>query len=159
MATLPDTMAGREFLLYHGNGATPQVMTNVCGVQTNQFNRSKELTQTAVVPCDPPGGLPVQVTTAGTKSATLDGSGVFAKEKRAELDAAFESPNSETWAFVIKGQGYYYGKFNFASINLDGSGESDLGKITISLQNDADWAWEDDIDAGTTKTFTLPATP
>lgn len=159
MATLPETMAGREFLVYLGNGASPNVASLVCGLQTNQFNRSKELNQTAVVPCDPPGGQPVNVSTPGAKSATLEGSGVYAMEKQAVLDAAFDDADSQTWAFVIKNKGYYWGKFHFATYNLDGSDVAGLGQISVSLQNDAEWAWEDDITAGTTTTFNLPAAP
>ena len=157
MATLPDTMAGREFLVYHGDGGSPQMANLVCGLQTNQFNQTKEINSTAVVPCDPPGGQPVNVSTAGAKSSTVEGSGVFAKEKRAELQAAFDNANSETWAFVIKGEGYFWGNYHFQTYNIDGSGESDLGKISVTLPNDGDWAWVTDLTAGNTTTFQLPA--
>lgn len=156
MATLPETMAGREFLVYLGDGGSPQMATLVCGLQTNQFNRSKEVNQTAVVPCDPPGGQPIMVSTAGAKSATLEGSGVYAREKQAILDAAFDDADSQTWAFVLKGEGYYWGKFHFATYNLDGSDLNAPGSISVSLQNDAEWAWQADPTAGTSQTFQLP---
>jgi predicted secreted protein len=156
MATLPDTMAGREFLVYLGDGGSPQMAELVCGLQANQFNQSKEINQTAVVPCDPPGGQPVMVATAGAMSSTIEASGVYAREKRAVLDAAFRDAAARTWAFVLKGEGYWWGRYHFATWNMDGTDLTAPGAVSVSLQNDGDWAWVSDPTAGAALIFQLP---
>ncbi|MGO1079961.1 phage tail tube protein [Inquilinus sp. CA228] len=156
MVTLPELMDGREFLVYLGDGGSPNMAELVCGLQANQFNQSKEINQTPVVPCDPPGGQPVMVSTAGAKSSTIEASGFYAREKRARLQAAFDNPDSETWAFVLKGEGYYWGRYHFAQFNLDGSDINAPGAVSVSMPNDGDWAWVSDPTAGSSQTFQLP---
>jgi TP901-1 family phage major tail protein len=112
---------GSAFLLKIGDGATPPAFTTVAGLRTTQLTINAE---TVVVTNQGSGGWRELLSTAGVRSVSLSGSGVFtgsAAEARIKANAlagqvddyrvSFESGDTLTGRFLITRLDYA-GDFN-----------------------------------------------
>lgn len=118
---------GRMLLIKLGNGAEPQVFTNLCGIKTRSFNLSANSVDTTIPSCTNPGG-PVQKTgRPGISSRTFSGSGNFVKNA---ASATFLNKVRNSEAFeaqvVVPGDGTYEGSWFATDFQFSGDVEPNM---------------------------------
>lgn len=118
---------GRLLLIKLGDGNTPEVFTNLCGLKDRSFDLSANSVDTTKPSCTNPGG-PVQKTgRPGITSRTFSGSGTFVSS---EIMKAFMGNIINTSAFnaqvVVPGLGTFEGPYFATNFTFDGDMENDL---------------------------------
>lgn len=118
---------GRTLLIQIGDGASPEVFTNLCGIKTRSFNLSTSEVDTTVPDCTNPGG-PVQKTSEpGIASRTFSGSGAFVKGATSELLMEHVNASSVFNAKVIvPGLGTYTGSWFVTDFEFTGETEGNM---------------------------------
>ncbi|PJR11555.1 phage tail tube protein [Sinorhizobium meliloti] len=118
---------GRLLLIKIGDGAEPEVFTNLCGLKTRSFNLSANEIDTTIPSCTNPGG-PVQKTSRpGISNRTFTGSGAFVAG--AAMSAfmghvrASEAFNAQV---VVPGDGTYEGSWMVTDFSFDGDVEPNM---------------------------------
>ncbi|TPM67460.1 phage tail tube protein [Mesorhizobium sp. B2-2-1] len=77
MAVTPGQQIGRTLLIQIGDGADPEVFSNLCGLTTRSFNMSANDVDTTTTDCDNPANTPQKTGVPGIKNRTFTGSGKF----------------------------------------------------------------------------------
>ncbi len=118
---------GRLLLLKIGDGADPEIFTNLCGLKTRSFNMSANEVDTTIPSCTNPGG-PVQKTSRpGISNRTFSGSGNFVAGTA--MDAFMAHVRAAT-AFnaqvVVPGDGTYEGSWMVTDFSFDGDVEPNM---------------------------------
>ncbi|MGQ3213007.1 phage tail tube protein [Shinella sp.] len=118
---------GRLLLIKLGDGATPEVFTNLCGLKDRSFDLSANTVDTTKPSCTNPGG-PVQKTgRPGITSRTFSGSGTFVSSS---IMKAFMGKVINTTVFnaqvVVPGLGTFEGPYFATNFTFDGGMEDDL---------------------------------
>lgn len=68
---------GRTLLIQLGDGADPEVFTNLCGLTTRSFSMSANEIDTTIPSCTNPGGLVEGTSRPGIAKKTFSGSGRY----------------------------------------------------------------------------------
>lgn len=68
---------GRLLLIKIGDGASPELFKNLCGLTTRSFNMSANEVDTTIVDCINPAAAPQKTAEPGIKSRTFSGSGKY----------------------------------------------------------------------------------
>ncbi|HEV7305210.1 phage tail tube protein [Ensifer sp.] len=118
---------GRLLLIKVGDGGSPEVFSNLCGIKTRSFNLSANEIDTTIPSCTNPGG-PVQKTSRpGISNRTFTGSGNFVKSA---VSTAFLTHVRNSEAFnaqvVVPGDGTYEGSWMVTDFSFDGDVEPNL---------------------------------
>lgn len=118
---------GRTLLIQIGNGASPEVFSNLCGIKTRSFNLSTTEVDTTVPDCLNPDG-PVQKTSEpGIGSRTFSGSGAFIKGATHSL--LVEHVNASTVfnaKVIVPGVGTYTGAWFVTDFEWTGEMEGNM---------------------------------
>ena len=118
---------GRLLLIKLGDGATPEVFTNLCGLKDRSFDLSANSVDTTKPSCTNPGG-PVQKTSRpGIVSRTFSGSGTFVSS--AAMKAFMVHVNDATVfnaQVIVPDLGTYEGPYFVSNFTFDGGMEDDL---------------------------------
>jgi len=77
MVTTPGQQLGRLLLIQIGDGADPEVFSNLCGLKTRSFNLSTASVDTTIPSCTNPGDVVQKTSRPGQASRTFTGSGAF----------------------------------------------------------------------------------
>lgn len=77
MVTTPGQQLGRLLLIKLGNGADPELFSNLCGLKTRSFNLSTASVDTTIPSCTNPGDIVQKTSRPGQASRTFTGSGAF----------------------------------------------------------------------------------
>lgn len=143
----PILQKGTELLIYREND-TPGTFEFLCGITTKNANFGRNLAETVVPDCDDPSGVPWTKRTPTSRTASLSGSGPMAMEKRADIQADYDSDDARNLRLVIKGRGYWGGAWQLASFQ-PGAAEGDAYiNSSFEWQSDGAIAWTDDLTAG-----------
>lgn len=114
---------GRLLLIQIGDGASPEVFKNLCGITTRNFNMSADSVDTTIPDCVNPGATPQKTAVPGVKQRTFTGSGKFVAGANS---ATFISYVNDATIFnarvIVPGLGSYTGAW-FVT-NFEFSGES-----------------------------------
>lgn len=118
---------GRLLLIKIGDGAEPEVFSNLCGLKDRSFDLTANTVDTTKPSCTNPGG-PVQKTgRPGIASRTFSGSGTFVSSAAMK---AFMGKVINTEKFnaqvVVPGLGTFEGPYFATNFTFDGSMEDDL---------------------------------
>lgn len=118
---------GRLLLIRIGDGASPEVFANLCGIKTRSFNLSANETDTTKPDCANPGG-PVQRTARpGIVQRTFSGSGSFvAGGPSAVLMAHVRNATMFNAEVVVPGEGVYKGRWMVSDFEFEGDMEDDM---------------------------------
>ncbi len=118
---------GRLLLIKVGDGATPEVFSNLCGLKDRSFDLSANTVDTTKPSCTNPGG-PVQKTgRPGITSRTFSGSGTFVSSTAMK---AFMGKVINTEVFnaqvIVPGLGTFEGSYFATNFTFNGGMEDDL---------------------------------
>lgn len=118
---------GRELLIKAGNGASPEVFTNICGIKTRSFNMSANEVDTTVPDCDNPGNLPQKTSAPGILDQSFSGSGLFTNTAAGKqmLDDA-RTGVIRNYQVVVPGYGTMEGPYAIFDMELSGELEGNL---------------------------------
>ena len=118
---------GRTLLIRIGDGATPEVFANLCGIKTRSFNMSANQVDTTVPDCNNPGGPVQQTSVPGITQRTFTGSGKFVSggTQKILLDHVRAATvfNAEV---VVPGDGEYAGPWMVSDFEFSGEDEGNM---------------------------------
>lgn len=118
---------GRALLIQVGDGETPEVFTNVCGITTRTFNMSANEVDTTIPDCVNPDGPIVRTAEPGIQNRTFSGSGKFVSSATSKilLDyvRAAEVFNAKV---IVPGDGTYTGPWFVSEFEFSGESEGNM---------------------------------
>jgi predicted secreted protein len=118
---------GRLLLVKIGDGASPEVFANVCGIQTRSFNLSATEVDTTIPDCENPGSAVVRTAEPGIVNRTFSGSGKFVSG--ATSDILMDHVNAATVfnaQVVVPGLGEYEGSWMVSEFEFSGEMEGNM---------------------------------
>lgn len=118
---------GRLLLIKIGDGATPEVFTNLCGIKTRSYNLSASEVDTTIPSCTNPGG-PVQKTSRpGISNRTFSGSGNFVSSVASKAFVSKVINNEQFNAqVVVPGVGTFEGSWMVTDFSFSGDVEPNM---------------------------------
>jgi len=118
---------GRELLIKAGDGGSPELFSNVCGIRTRSFNLSANEVDTTVPDCDNPGNLPQKTSAPGILDQSFSGSGLFTNTAAGKqmLDDA-RTGTGRNYQVVVPGYGTFEGPYAIFELELSGEMEGDM---------------------------------
>jgi TP901-1 family phage major tail protein len=123
---------GRALLVKIGDGASPEVFSNLCGLNSKALTINNSSIDVTTPDCSTPGGALWTETLNGLKNVTVTGDGFFedsASETRMNT-VAMAADNSCNFTVTVPAFGTYAGAFRIASLEFGGETE---GGVTYSL--------------------------
>ena len=123
---------GRALLVKIGDGASPVVYSNLCGLNSKSLTVNNSSIDVTTPDCTSPEGALWTETLAGLKNISVSGDGFF-EDSTAEArmnTVAMANDNSTDFEVVIPDFGTYAGTFRIASLEFGGETE---GGVTYSL--------------------------
>lgn len=118
---------GRLLLIKVGDGESPEVFKNVCGVQTRSFNLSATEVDTTIPDCDSPGDAVQRTAEPGIVNRTFSGSGKWVSGTNSSLllDHVTDATtfNAEV---VVPGLGTYSGSWFVSEFEFSGEMEGNM---------------------------------
>lgn len=133
----PTTARSTKMLIKLGDGASPEVFTAPCGLNTRGFGRTATLNEFNVGDCDNPD-LPAWVERVkAALSSTITGSGLLAGEAIAAYEAAFASPdpiNVQVTLDFATGARTYQGAYHVSNFQINGP-DGELIQVELELQS------------------------
>ena len=122
--TLPTTLKFSEMLILIGNGGSPEVFAEPCGLTARSFELGSALRQQAVIGGDWDEAEP------GALSCNLSGSGVMAVESYDVWHDWIVSRQPQNVQILLTGVGTYQGAFLLSQLSLQGARAS---RVAIDL--------------------------
>ena len=118
---------GRLLLVKIGNGESPEVFTNVCGIQTRSFNLSASEVDTTIPDCTDPGKAVQRTAEPGIVNRTFSGSGKFVSGTTSDI--LMDHVNNATVfnaQVVVPGLGAYSGSWYVSEFEFSGEMENNM---------------------------------
>lgn len=118
---------GRLLLIKMGNGAAPEVFTNVCGFRARSFSLSNNEVDTTVPDCDDPGSVVQKTSVPGIADRTFSGSGLFDNDAvgKAVADAA-RLGTVLNYQVIVPGYGAFEGPYIITDFQFSGEMEGNM---------------------------------
>lgn len=118
---------GRLLLIQIGDGAGPEVFTNLCGLTTRSFNMSANEVDTTIPDCANPADTPQRTAEPGIKNRTFSGSGKFFKSAATTVFMEHVTDATKFNAKVIvPGLGTYTGAWFVSEFEFSGEMEGNM---------------------------------
>lgn len=135
----PTTAAATKLLILVGDGATPEVFAEPCGLTTKGFNGQADTGETIVPDCDDPEAPAWKERTTTSLSRDVTGSGVLAKESLAMWNTWFESGEAKNVKIKIDGVGWitWTGAYLLTGLNITGERGGKV-QVEVSLTSDGE---------------------
>lgn len=139
----PTVIAGTKLLVLVGDGASPEVFAEPCGLTTKSFDLAAATNTTLIPDCADPEAPAWEAKTVSALSATISGSGVMAVEAHTTWEAWFMSALAKHVQIKLNaasGLGYYSGSFILSAFKYTGERGQ---KVTVDLTmvNDGTVTW------------------
>lgn len=118
---------GRTLLIQIGDGETPEVFKNLCGLTTRSFNMSANEVDTTIGNCENPAETPQKTAEPGIKNRTFSGSGKYVA--KAETGAFITHVNNATKfnaKVIVPGLGTYTGSWFVSDFEFSGELEGNM---------------------------------
>lgn len=132
--TQASTLKFSQFVISLGNGASPEVFTAPCGLNSRGFKRTAATSDTNVPDCDNPDDPSWLERDVVSLSGSLSGAGVVADEDFDVWDTWFTSGLSKNVKIVL-GTRVWIGPMKLTSLNITG----ERGKrVTFDASMDSD---------------------
>lgn len=140
----PVVIAGTKLLLLVGDGASPEVFAEPCGLTTKSFDLSASTNTTLIPDCDDPEAPAWESTDVNALSCTAAGNGVMAVESFATWNDWFLSGLGKNMQIKLDhaSLGYYSGSFKLTSFKLAGTRGNKV-LVDVSIKNDGVVTWVD----------------
>lgn len=123
---------GRALLVKIGDGASPEVFSNLCGLNSKSLTINNSSIDVTTPDCTTPGGALWTETLNGLKNVSVTGDGFF-EDSASELrmnTVAMAADNVCNFQVVVPAFGTYAGAFRIASLDFGGETE---GGVTYSV--------------------------
>ncbi len=123
---------GRALLVKIGDAATPEVFSNLCGLNSKSLTINNSSIDVTTPDCTTPEGALFTATLAGLKNVSVSGDGFF-EDSTAEArmnTVAMAADNSVNMEIVVPDFGTYAGGFRISSLEFGGETE---GGVTYSI--------------------------
>ena len=123
---------GRALLVKIGDAASPEVFSNLCGLNSKSLTINNSSIDVTTPDCTTPEGALWTATLAGLKNLGLSGDGFF-EDSVAEArmnTVAMAADNTVNMEVVVPDFGTYSGAFRIASLEFGGETE---GGVTYSV--------------------------
>lgn len=138
----PTVIAGTKLLILVGDGASPEVFSQPCGLTSSTFSLTSATGSTVVPWCDAPEDAAWDSKEVTSLSAQVTGSGVMAVESFAIWSNWFLSGASKNAQVKLDdpGLGYYTGPWILSSFKLTGTrGQKVTVDITLDNSDIVTW--------------------
>jgi hypothetical protein len=140
----PTVIAGTKLLLLVGNGASPEVFGEPCGLTTKSFDLSASTNTTVIPDCDDPEAGAWEATDINALSGTASGNGVMSVESFSVWNTWFLSTENRNMQIKLDHAdlGHYAGAFKLTSFKLSGTRGNKV-LVDVTVKNDGEVAWVD----------------
>ncbi|MCA6098865.1 phage tail tube protein [Bradyrhizobium australafricanum] len=140
----PTVIAGTKLLILVGDGASPEVFAEPCGLTTKSFNLTASTNTTLIPDCDDPEAPAWEAKDVNSLAAQVSGSGVMAVESYAKWNDWFMSAAARNAQIKLDnaGLGHYAGSFILTSLKLTGTRGQKV-TVDVTLDNDQAVTWVD----------------
>jgi hypothetical protein len=140
----PTVIAGTKLLILVGNGATPEVFSQPCGLTTRNFDLAASTNSTLIPDCDDPEAPAWEAKDVNALSATISGSGVMAIEAFPTWKDWFMNAQSKNIQIKLDDPalGYWQGSFIMSSAKFTGVRGQKVN-IDCTMVNDGAVSWVD----------------
>lgn len=130
-----DTVRGTALYIKIGDGASPEVFTHPCMINTKRGIQFQSSTNKIIVPdCDNPDDPAWTEAIKDSLSATINGAGTLDFASVPMFDAWFRSPDKKNVQVWLGTKGYWSGAFDLT--NWEASGDrGGLAEATITLES------------------------
>lgn len=133
----PTTLRGSLMLIEIGDGASPEVFDNPCGLTAKSFTRSVTVNDTNVPDCDDPDAPVWAARAKDTTSATISGSGILAKEYLGAYESFFADQDARNVKITLdypSGPIEYTGLFLLTTFTISGN-QGENVNVELELQS------------------------
>ena len=123
---------GRALLVKIGDGADPEVFSNLCGLNSKSLTINNSAIDVTTPDCTTPEGALWTETLAGLKNVSVSGDGFF-EDSTAEArmnTVVMQADNQCNFEVILPDFGTYAGAFRITSVEFGGETE---GGVTYSL--------------------------
>ena len=140
----PTVLPGTKLLILVGDGASPEVFAEPCGLTTKSFNLSAQTNTTIIPDCADPEAPAWEAKDVNSLAAHVSGSGVMAVESYQVWNDWFMSAAAKNAHIKLDNSalGYYSGSFILTSLRLTGQRGQKV-TVDITLDNDQSVTWVD----------------
>ena len=140
----PTVIAGTKLLLLVGNGASPEVFAEPCGLTSKGFDMAVSTNNTLIPDCDDPEAPAWEAKDVNSLSATVSGQGVMATESLDTWRDWFMSAESKNLHIKLDGSnlGYFSGAFILSAFKLGGQRGQKV-TMDLTLVNTGAVTWTD----------------
>lgn len=140
----PTVLPGTKLLILVGDGASPEVFAEPCGLTTKSFDLAASTNTTLLPDCDDPEAPAWEAKDVNALSATVSGTGVMAVESFATWNDWFMSASAKNAQIKLDSSslGHYEGSWILSAFKLGGTRGQKV-TVDITLVNDGEVAWVD----------------
>lgn len=140
----PKVIAGTKLLLLVGDGASPEIFAEPCGLTTKGFELTVSTNTTVIPDCDDPEAPAWESTDPNALSGAATGSGVMAVASFTVWNQWFlgASPKNMQIKLDDPELGYYSGSFLLTSFKLAGVRGNKV-TVDVTIKNDGEVIWTD----------------
>lgn len=140
----PTVLPGTKLLILVGDGASPEIFAEPCGLTTKSFDLAASTNTTLLPDCDDPEAPAWEAKDVNALSATVSGSGVMAIESFEKWNDWFMSAASHSLQIKLDNGalGHYAGSFILSAFKLGGTRGQKV-TVDVTLVNDGAVSWVD----------------
>jgi hypothetical protein len=140
----PTVIAGTKLLILVGDGASPEVFSQPCGLTTRNFDLAASTNSTLIPDCDDPEAPAWEAKDVNALSATISGSGVMAIEAFPTWKNWFMNAQSKNIQIKLDDPalGYWAGSFIMSAAKFSGVRGQKVN-IDCTMVNDGAVVWVD----------------
>ncbi|MFC0243674.1 phage tail tube protein [Rhodopseudomonas telluris] len=136
----PTVLKGTQLLLKVGDGASPEVFAEPCGLTTKSFDRSAATSTNLIPDCADPEAPAWESTDVSALSCTFSGSGLMARESFDIWNDWFESAEGKNMQIWLGTMGHFNGNFVLTSFKLSGQRGNKV-QVEVAAKADGAVAW------------------
>lgn len=138
----PTVLPGTKLLILVGDGASPEVFAEPCGLTTKSFDLAASTNTTLLPDCDDPEAPAWEAKDVNALSATVSGTGVMAVEAFEKWNDWFLGAASRTLHIKLDSSslGHYVGAFILSAFKLGGARGQKV-TVDVTLVSDGEVTW------------------
>lgn len=144
----PKIVKGGYIDILVGDGATPEVFTKLCGLNTKSFTIQKNTSDVFVPDCDDPEDIPVRFLNVTGLQWDLSGSGLYNRAQGPLIRTLASDSASRNMRFVMSepgtdpvDDGYYAGKALVTNVQFGGPTGAEYATVDLTLASEGAWDW------------------
>jgi hypothetical protein len=140
----PTVIAGTKLLILVGDGMSPEVFAEPCGLTTKAFDMSVSTNTTVIPDCADPEAAAFEATDSNAISGSATGNGIMAVESFAVWNDWFFSAANKNVHIKLDDPalGYYSGAFKLTGFKLSGTRGNKV-LVDVTIKNDGEFTWVD----------------